>query len=611
MIQVLPESVANQIAAGEVIQRPASVVKELIENAVDAKASVVNVIVKDAGRTLIQIIDNGIGMSEVDARLAFERHATSKIQNADDLFAISTFGFRGEALPSIASIAEVELKSRRNEDEVGTQVFIYASTVTAQNLVASPVGTAFAVRNLFFNVPARRKFLKSDSVELKHIITEFQRVALGHPEVAFTLASNGTEIYNLPKGNLRQRIVGLFGKSINANLIDVNVHTSVVKVSGFIGKPEHAKKSQGEQFFYVNNRYFKSPYFQKAIYNAYDQLIMQGSYPSFFLFFEIDPSKIDVNIHPTKVEIKFEEEQTIWQVINAAIREAIGKFTLAPTIDFDTEGAIDIPISRPGTDVNAPSIAIDHSYNPFDEEKKKAYSGSTLSSKKSKVPSGWEQLYEGLDGFAANFDDAGQVESSSNTIFSENEVKSDRTFIQLKGEYIVTPVKSGLMIIDQRRAHQRVLYEEFLENIGKHEEVSQFELFPQHVELAPADYIMLIDMLEDLQELGFDVRDMGKNSVVVYAMPVSVGTDDPVQIIQNLCNEVCENSSLSTEKRKEQIAASLAEASSIRPNRMLNQEEMSELTGKLFACKVPNISPKGKPTLITLEIEELAKRLLK
>lgn len=608
MIQVLPESVANQIAAGEVIQRPASVVKELIENAVDAKATLITVIVKDAGRTLIQIIDNGIGMSETDARLAFERHATSKIQDADDLFAIQTFGFRGEALASIASIAEVELKTRREEDEVGTQVCIYASAVTAQNPAASPVGSAFSVRNLFFNVPARRKFLKSDNVELKHIITELQRVALGHPEVGFTLVHNGAEIYSLPKGNLRQRIIGLFGKNISSSLIDVTVNTSVVSVYGFVGKPETAKKTQGEQFFYVNNRFFKSPYFQKAVYNAYDQLVPQGSYPSFFLYFDIAPSKIDVNIHPTKVEVKFEEEQTIWQVLNAAVREAIGKFTLAPTIDFDTEGAIDIPISRPGIDVNTPSIAIDHNYNPFDEEKRTS-SGTSFGHKKSKVPSGWEQLYSGLDGFAANLDNGTQT--SGNTIFSEHETRSDRTFIQLKGEYILTPVKSGLMIIDQRRAHQRILYEQFLKDIDQPEEVSQAELFPQHIELAPADYALLTNVLNDLHTLGFDIRDMGKNSVVVYALPVGLSIENPAQIVQNLIEGINENGSVSLVERKEQLAVSLAEAAAIGRNQTLTQEEMSELTGKLFACKVPNLSPKGKPTLVTLEIDEIAKRFLK
>ena len=609
MIQVLPESVANQIAAGEVIQRPASVVKELVENAVDAKASQISIIVKDAGRTLIQIIDNGIGMSEIDARLAFERHATSKIKNADDLFAIQTFGFRGEALASIASIAEVELKSRREEDEVGTQLFIYASAVTAQNPIASPVGSAFSVKNLFFNVPARRKFLKSDSVELKHIITEFQRVALGHPEVALTLVNNGTEIYNLQKGNLRQRIVGLFGKNINSNLIDVNVSTSVINVYGFVGKPECARKSQGEQFFYVNNRFFKSPYFQKAIFNAYNQLIPQGAYPSFFLCFEIDPSKIDVNIHPTKVEIKFEEEQTIWQVLNAAVREAIGKFALAPTIDFNTEDAIDIPISRPGMDVDSPSVTIDYTYNPFVEEEKKSLSVSLPNHKKEKVPSGWEQLYEGLDGFSANSER--EVQPNDTTLFAEEEVRPNRMFVQLKSEYILTTVKSGLMVIDQRRAHQRVLYEQFLENISQPDGVSQTELFPQHIEVAPADYILLLDMLDDLQAFGFDIRDMGTNSLVVYGIPAGVKIKNPIQIIQDIAGSIGESGSSLLEERKEQLAASLAEAAAVGRNQPLSQAEMSELTGRLFACKTPNISPKGKPTLITLEIEEIAKRLLK
>ena len=604
MIQVLPDSVANQIAAGEVIQRPASVVKELVENAVDAKATVINVLVKDAGRTLIQIVDNGIGMSETDARIAFERRATSKIQNADDLFAIQTFGFRGEALASIASIAEVELKTRREEDEVGTQVCIYASTVTSQTPVASPVGSAFSIKNLFFNVPARRKFLKSDNVELKHIITEFQRVALGHPEVAFTLSSNGTEIYNLPKGNLRQRITSLFGKNTGNQLIEVSVKTSVISVTGFIGKPEQAKKSQGDQFFFVNGRFFKSPYFQKSVYNAYDQLIPQNFYPAFFLFFEVESDKIDVNIHPTKVEIKFEEEQTIWQVLNAAVREAIGKFALAPTIDFNTEGAIDIPVLRSGIQVSTPNISIDHSYNPFEEEKRTGDRTNSYSTKK--TSKGWEQLYEGL----SHFETGKQHPADSNMLFTESQQKAERTLIQLKGEYIVTPVKSGLMVIDQHRAHQRILYEKFLNDLGEGHEVSQTQLFPQQVELNVADYVMLKEMLNELQAIGFDIRDMGTNSVVVYALPVGVEEKDPAQLVSQLVDNIKENGCVATNS-KEELAASLAKVSAIRVNRILKQEEMSELVGKLFTCQTPNACPKGKPTLITIGLDEIEKRFLK
>ncbi len=607
MIQVLPESVANQIAAGEVIQRPASVVKELVENAVDAGSTAISVIVKDAGRTLIQVIDNGRGMSETDARLCFERHATSKISSAEDLFAIQTYGFRGEALASIASIAEVELKTRQASDEVGTHISVYASSVVGHTPIACPEGSAFSVKNLFFNVPARRKFLKSDAVELKHIVTEFQRVALGYPEVAFTLVHNGSEIYRLQKANLRQRIVGLFGKSISSQLIDVNVNTSVASINGFIGKPEQAKKAQGEQYFYVNNRFFKSAYFQKAIANAYAQLIPQGSYPSFFLFFDVEPDKIDVNIHPTKVEIKFEEEQTIWQVLNAAVRESIGKFALAPTIDFDMADAIDIPVMRPNVDVNAPRVEIDDSYNPFNEEERKP-SRSTDGFTKERTPQGWQTLYDGLDSFVSAVE---PKEEEHKPLFTEEKVYADRTFMQLKGEYILTPVKSGLMVIDQQRAHRRILFEKFIQTLCTGEEVSQTELFPQHVELNPADYVMLESVLDELQALGFDIRSMGKNSVVVYALPADMKANDPIKVVHQLVEDLRENGSLSADTRLEQMALALAKTAAVTINRVLKIEEMSELVDRLFACQVPNLCPEGKPTFTTIAIEEINKRFLK
>lgn len=611
MIQVLPESVANQIAAGEVIQRPASVVKELVENAVDAGSTLVSVLVKDAGRTLIQIIDNGCGMSELDARLSFERHATSKIKTAEDLFAIQTFGFRGEALASVASIAEVELKTRRAEDELGTHITINASTVVGQEPTACPVGSVFTIKNLFYNVPARRKFLKSDAVELKHIITEIQRVAIGHPEVAFTLVSNGTEIYNLPKGNLRQRIVGLMGKSLSNQLIDVNVTTSMLRIRGFIGKPEQAKKGMGEQFFYVNNRFFKSTYFQKAVFNAYDQLIQQSTFPSYFLFFDIEPDKIDVNIHPTKVEIKFEEEQTIWQLLNAAVRESIGKFALAPTIDFNTEGAIDIPVAGTAAELSTPSVAIDYSYNPFEEEKKKVENNSfSPNVGRERAPQGWQSLYGGLnDSFVDAFEKA--EKQNDEALFKHGEVNTERIFMQLKSTYVLTPVKSGLMVIDQHRAHKRILFERFVQGLEQYGEVSQTELFPQHVELSPADYSLLEPLLDDIQSLGFDIRSMGKSSVVVYALPADIDTRNAAEVVQQLVLAIHEDGTVSAAKHRERLAASLAKAAAIPVNHKLGYEEMSELVDQLFSCHQPNICPDGKPTLTTVTIDELAKRFLR
>ena len=611
MIQLLPDHIANQIAAGEVVQRPASALKELLENAVDAGATSITVILTDAGRTLLQVVDNGCGMNPTDARMAFERHATSKISNADDLNSITTFGFRGEALASIAAVADVELKTRRAEDEVGTQLIISASEVTEQSQIACAVGTSIAVRNLFFNVPARRKFLKSDSVELKHLVADLQRVALCHPEVALRMLHNNTELYNLPVANLRQRIVSLMGKDLNQQLIDIQIDTTVVRLKGFVGKPEGAKRTAGDQYFFVNNRFFKSPYFQKAVFNAYQQLLPEKVFPSFFIYFELPPDKIDVNIHPAKIEIKFEDEQIIFQMLYAAVREALAKFAVVPSIDFNTEGAPEFPILRKGTPpVTAPQVNLDPLFNPFVEEKKTITSSHSSTPKSTK---GWESLYAGM-GRSEEFETG-----NPNTIISGSQeatqmqadnLSTASSFFHFK-KYIITPVKSGLMIIDRKRAQQRILYEHFLQNLTNHEHETQQEIFPQSVTLTPVDYTMLESVLEDLTQLGYDIRPFGNYTVVVNGQPASAPAMDAKQLLDELLNSLQENASDLKTQRQEKLAFSLAKAAVGNSHEPLNNFEMQALVDKLFACKEPTLSPTGKPTLQILTIDEIDKRFLR
>lgn len=643
IIQLLPDAVANQIAAGEVIQRPASVIKELVENAVDAGSTAITVIVKDAGKTLIQVIDNGCGMSETDARLSFERHATSKIKSVLDIFKIQTFGFRGEALASIASVAEVELKTRKSDDELGTHISISGSVVLSQDPISAPVGTVFSVKNLFYNVPARRKFLKSNSVELRHIINEFQRVCLCHPEIAFTLVNNGTEVYNLPAANLKQRIVGLMGKTISNNLIDIRTETSIVRISGFIGKPENSKKTTGEQFFFVNGRYFRSPYLQKAVYSAYHHLIQNDQYPSYFIYLEVDPGAIDINIHPTKTEIKFEDESAIWQILNASTREAIGKFSVAPSIDFDRSGDIEIPIFRKDDPVNVPVIDINTSFNPFNEEESRDFSAHRSGGyHKERTPSGWQKLYTGFpsadnhpfesqgperfipDGYQPSedlpFNDYRPTEFpfDSHDDDEQEEVQqqmemgnsgSEQQFFQLKNRYILTPVKSGVMIIDQSKAHQRIMFEYYLEMIEHHSGVVQQELFPQVVEFNPSDFALLIGINEELHLLGWDIRPQSGTSVAIHGSPANLSNQNFKEVLEGLLQEFKNNEVELHESSKIKIARSMAVASAIKVGQQLNQAEMQNLFDKLFACQMPNSSPRNKPTLFILGLDELEKRL--
>jgi DNA mismatch repair protein MutL len=597
MIKVLPDSVANQIAAGEVIQRPASVIKELIENSVDAGSTVINVIVKDAGRTLIQVTDNGSGMSDTDARLSFERHATSKISSADDLLQLYTFGFRGEALASIASIAEVELKTRRHEDETGTQILINASTLVSQETISCTVGSSFSIRNLFFNVPARRKFLKSDNAELKHIISEFQRVALCNPNIEFTLISNGTVIYNLQKGNIRQRVTGIFGKNTNNNLLPVQIDTSIVKIEGYISKPEQARKTTTEQFFFANNRFFKSAYFQKAVINAYEQLIQHGTYPAFFLYLTVDPEILDVNIHPTKIEVKFTEEQTIWQILNTVSRETLGKFALSPKIDFDIENPIDIPVLTSATKLVVPKLDVDETFNPFNTEKK------DTGFKSKKINTNWQKIYDGTDIFELEKDD-----DDTPQIFSPQALAEK--IIQIKDQYIATNSKSGLMIIDQKRAHRRILFEQFMNNFESTGNYTQQKVFPETIELGAMDFIIISEHISNLYKLGFDIRIFGKNTVVVHGLPANIENIEPEKIVHAIIDDLKDETSNIVKKSKERLVLSLAKVLAI-GNKTLNSDEMNNLVGKLLSCSNPNICPEGKPTLTIITFDEIRTRFLK
>jgi len=608
LIHLLPDSVANQIAAGEVIQRPSSLVKELVENAVDCSSTEIKIIIKDAGRTLVQIIDNGCGMSETDARMAFERHATSKISKADDLFAVKTMGFRGEALASIGAVAQVELKTRRQDDELGTRLCISGSKVETQEPVSCPAGSNFAIKNLFYNIPARRKFLKSNQTELKHIIVELQRVALSHPAIQFIMHHNGSEIYHLVPGNLRQRIVGVFSRSIDQNLIPLNTETSVVKISGFVGKPENAKKTFGEQFFFINKRYMRHPYFHRAVMDAYEGILPPETFPSYFIYMSADPHTIDINIHPTKTEIKFEDERSCWQILHASIKETLGKFNIIPSLDFDTRGSIEIPLRKKDGNFVPPPIKTDPAFNPFDKGEKGFGSAQTGNFKGKQDVRNWEKLYYGFEK-----DDKGTALGNIPGYNDQQTIEGDRgiieqVFFQVKNKYIFCKVKSGLMVIDQKRAHERILYEHYQYSLKNELGNAQKELYPQTIEVESSDYVLIEKILDDLNQLGFDIRKLGDNTLVINGLPSHAGSDDPKEIIEIFLEDY-----KSTEKDietgvKEKIARSMARASAISYGKQLSVDEMRELVDSLFACKSPNYSPTGKTVVYLMPIEELEKR---
>ena len=605
IIQLLPDSVANQIAAGEVIQRPASVIKELVENSVDAGAKNIDVAVVDAGRTSIQVIDDGKGMSETDARLAFERHATSKIRQAEDLFNLHTNGFRGEALASIAAVAQVVLKSRQEGEEVGTQLSISGSRFEGQEACSSSVGSVFSVNNLFYNVPARRKFLKSNSTELNNILTAFERIVLVNPQIAFTLHSNNTELFNLKAGNLRQRIIDVFGKRINQDLLPVNVETTMCKISGFVGKPESARKKGAHQFFFVNGRYMKHPYFNKAVMTAYDRLVPQGEQVPYFLYFDVNPNDIDVNIHPTKTEIKFENEQAIWQILMAAVKESIGMFNDVPSIDFDTEDKPDIPVYNPDvvSSASAPKISLNPHYNPF---KSSPSSGKPTAVKP--VDEQWEQLYEGL-----NHQDSVEREADIFESESETEINTSQSILaekspahyQYKGKYVMTAVKSGLMIIDQHRAHVRVLYERYLEQIQQQTSHSQKVLFPEVLQFPVSDEVILEKLLPEMSKMGFELDNLGGGSYAVNAIPTGLDGVNPLHLVQDMVFSAKEKGVKALDEVPQSLALTLARNAAIPQGQVLSNEEMETLVNDLFACSNVNYTPDGKNVLCILKQQEI------
>ena len=591
IIQLLPDSVANQIAAGEVIQRPASVIKELVENAVDAGATEINVVVVDAGRTSIQVVDNGKGMSETDARLSFERHATSKIRKADDLFALTTMGFRGEALASIAAVAQVELKTRLRGEDIGTHLSIAGSKVVGQEPCSCPEGSNFLVENLFYNVPARRKFLKSNATELNQILAAFERIALVNPDIAFTLHSNGTELFNLKAVGLRQRIVEVFGKRLNQDLLPIGVDTSLCKIHGFVGKPESARKKGAHQYFFVNGRYMKHPYFSKAVMTAFDRLIPTGEQVPFFIYFDVEPQNIDVNIHPVKTEVKFESEQAIWQILLAAVKEAVGLYHEVPSIEFDTQGRPDIPVFSPDEAIKTPHVDYNPQYNPFK---------STPETARKAPARNWEELYEGIQ---KQNDAPGDLFEAQDDGLLVDE-KSPLHY-QYKGKYVLTAVKSGLMIIDQHRAHVRILYEQYKEQLRQRQLSSQKVLFPETVDFSPSLAIVLEKILPELEAMGFELTPLGGRSYAINAVPAGLEGIDLPQMVTEMVTNAAEIDVTLADQVDDSLALSMAHHAAIPYGQVLSNDEMESLINNLFACKNSNYTPDGKNVLCIFKQEDI------
>src|ERR1700743_1654523 len=615
IIQLLPDSVANQIAAGEVVQLPASAVKELVENAIDAGADKIQLIIKDAGKSLIQVIDNGCGMSVTDARMAFERHATSKIRKAEDLFAIRTMGFRGEAMASIAAIAQVELRTRRHEDELGTCIFIEGSEVLKQEACSVETGTSIMVKNLFFNTPARRNFLKSNPVEMRHIIDDFQRVALANPGIFFTLHHDGQEVYHLPATTLKQRIVHLLGNNYNQRLVPVEEDTTIIKLHGFVGKPEFARKTRGEQFFFVNNRFIKDAYLNHAVLTAFDELLPDDTFPLYVLFIDIDPSKIDINVHPTKTEIKYQDEKAIYAIIRSAVKRSLGKYNITPTLDFDQENSIGHLITpKPFEEIVAPTIAFNPNFNPFAAEKKSdreiPFLRNTGNRRDSPIPKNWDTLYE-----ISKRESPIQQEMHQEQLMAVDEQEisksSERQLFQIHNRFILSQIKSGFMLISQQAAHERVLYERFLQQLQTHSGVSQQSLFPQSVTLNSADFELLRELLPDVRALGFDIREFGKNTVVVEGIPADLNNVGEEKLLEQLLEGFKNNLAILKLDKRDNLARSLARNAAIKAGTKLSLEEMNLLIDQLFACQMPNVALNGKPVISTFTLNELLERFEK
>lgn len=609
IIQLLPDHVANQIAAGEVVQRPASAVKELLENAVDAGSTKIDLIIKDAGKTLIQVVDNGCGMTETDARMSFERHATSKIKNADDLFAIKTKGFRGEALASMAAIAHVELKTKIVDIDLGSQIIIEGSEIISQEPVSCNNGTSLSIKNLFYNVPARRNFLKSNGVETRHIIDEFERVALTHPDIHFTMNHNGNEVFNLASSGLRQRVVNVLGKKYNDRLVPIEEYTNILNVTGYIVKPEFSKRTRGEQFFFVNNRFIKSTYLNHSVTSAFRELIAKDQFPSYFIYLEVEPNTIDINIHPTKTEIKFEDEKSIYAIIHSAVKNSLGKYNIAPSLDFTQETSFNVPPLKEGQTIVQPTIKVNPGFNPFETNKE-----SSINSFKKKNLS-QQQLSANLDFLDQNksqnvksadniSDNTGLEQNWTGLVDAETEIKT----YQLHQKFILTQTSSGLLIINQQRAHQQILFEQFIFELNRNTAETQKLMFPKTIELNNSDFELIREVLNEIKNIGFDIEVFGKNTLAINGLPIGVEEANCEKIIDEFIEQIKNNANEISANNKNALALSLARSSSIKNGRKLSSEEMNTLVDQLFACETPYLSPNGKPIIIKINEEELDQR---
>jgi DNA mismatch repair protein MutL len=620
IIQLLPDSIANQIAAGEVIQRPASVVKELMENAIDAGSTSIKLVVKDAGKTLIQVIDDGSGMSDTDARMCFERHATSKIKNAADLFSISTKGFRGEAMASIAAIAQVEMKTRQEAEDLGTKIVIEGSAVKKQEPCQAPKGTTLSIKNLFFNVPARRKFLKSNPVEMRYIMDEFQRLAIAHPDVFFSLHHNNIEMFHLPPGSLRQRIVGVLGANTNKKLVPISEETDILNLHGFVGKPEFAKKTRGEQLFFVNNRFIKSSYLNHAVMLAYEELLPKDTYPLYVIFIEMNPNKIDINVHPTKQEIKFDDERLVYNYLKVAVRHSLGQHSIMPTLDFEQLPAFNaqnntVPSGQSAFSSRSSSSG---SFNKNNPSKPAALFGNEERERQQNNAVNWQKLYQGLDEFETEESDApksvtisskwGEEKEENNSL--ENKDASfgiSRKPYQIHNTYIVSHIKSGFLLIDQHTAHQRILYEQYVDKFQGQETVSKQQLlFPKSLHFSPLDADLLMNMLPAINLLGFDMQEFGKDTFVVHAIPAHLKNADELSIIEHLLEQYKSNQDLELDVR-DNLARAMARSTAIKRGKEMTTEEMQILTDQLFACRVPYKGPNGKSCFKSYDLEQLKK----
>jgi len=593
IIQLLPDHVANQIAAGEVVQRPASVVKELLENSIDASSTSIQLIIRDAGKTLIQVIDNGNGMSTLDAKLSFERHATSKIRVAEDLFKLHTKGFRGEAMASIAAISHVEMKTKQNSQEIGTHIKIEGSKITYQEMTATSVGTNIAVKNLFYNIPARRNFLKSDTIETRHIIDEFQRVSLTHPEIAFSLYHNDNEVYLLKASNLRQRIVAIFGAKMNEKLVPVSEDTEMISIEGFITKPEFSKKKRGEQFFFVNDRYVKSPYLNHAVIAAFEGLLEHGSHPSYFLYLTVPSKSIDINIHPTKTEVKFDDEKAVYAILRATVKHSLGQYNVAPILDFNRDATLDTPynFTKQQSKPSSPKITVDPSFNPFSNDDSTQNKSSYQHVKEN---SNWESLYVSTN--------EGELQEK---LFNQEDSHPSNKTIQIQRKYLLSSIKSGVVLIHQSLAHQRVLYEEFLNSSSQEEVHSQQLLFPITISFSSTEIEMIYTLKSELENVGFCFDEFTKESITIKGTPMSISESKISKVLEELLENINSDIPDINFKPLEIMASTFAKSIAIKTGHVLSQKEQENLVNSLFSCKEPGISPSGKAIFKTLTLQEI------